>query len=298
MPTPQEGIFKDTSNTFYILEYKVDFSLPATKLKDAIKSSLSTVSENVNLVICFGKQFWNILQPDWEPIELINFETLVGIKDFTIPSTQRDIFFWIHSQNQSNNLDTVLNVQKAMCEVAELELDLAGFRYHDSRDLTGFVDGSANPKEEKRQLAAVIPNDQIGAGGSYVLSQKWHHNLKAFSHLSKEEQEKVMGRTKPDSIELEGNTMPVDSHVSRTDVKVDGIAQKIYRRSIPFGSATEQGLYFLSFSCEISRISIQLERMYGLTEDGQYDKLIEYSKPQTSSYWFAPSSEDLQNVLK
>ena len=297
MATPQKGVFQENSNKYYYLEYKVNFSLPSSKLRNAIRKALSHSSDDVNLVIAFGKQTWNNLQTSWQPEGLMNFETLNGVKEFSIPSTQRDLFFWIHSQNHDDNFDRVLKIQEAMADVATLELDLAGFTYHDSRDLIGFIDGSANPKEGDRQLAAIIPNDQIGAGGSYVLTQKWLHNLKAFNHLSQEQQEKVVGRTKAESIELEGDAMPSDSHVSRTDVKVDGKAMKIYRRSAPYGSATEHGLYFLSFSCEISRLSIQLERMFGATDDGLYDKMIEYSKPITSSYWFAPSSEDLKDLL-
>ena len=79
--------------------------------------------------------------------------------------------------------------------------------------------------------------------------------------------------------------------------KVDGQAQKIFRQSSPYGTATDHGLYFLAFSCELSRFQIQLERMFGLTEDGIHDKLIEYSNAVTSSYWFAPSIEDLTKAL-
>ncbi len=298
MPTPQKGIFQEDSNKFYHLEYKVDFLLPFPRLQNALKQSLSSPADNVNLVIAFGRQAWNTLQPNWQPDELLDFETLRGTKGFVIPSTQRDMFFWIHSQNHDDNFDSVLRIQEAMAEVAEVQLDLAGFTYHDSRDLIGFVDGTANPKDDDRHLVGVIPAGQTGAGGSYVLSQKWVHDLQAFNHLPIEQQEKVVGRTKGDDIELEGDAMPADSHVSRTDVKVDGKAMKIYRRSAPYGSATEHGLYFLSFSCEMARFTVQLERMFGTTEDGLYDKLIEYSKAVSSSYWFAPSSEDLENLLK
>lgn len=113
-----------------------------------------------------------------------------------------------------------------MNPVAELKLDLAGFQYLDSRDLIGFIDGTANPKGEKARSAALIPEDQPGAGGSFVLSQQWVHNLAAFNKLSQTEQEQVVGRTKPDSVELEGAAMPPTSHVSRTDFKENGKASR------------------------------------------------------------------------
>ena len=296
MTKPQPAIFQENSTKFYSLEYSLDLTLPLATLKAAINTCLSDTSD-INIVIAFGKQAWNKLQPDWQAEELIDFEALEGVDGYSIPSTQRDLFFWIHSKNHDDNLDCVLQVQQALAGVAKLQLELPGFTYHDSRDLTGFVDGSANPKEEARQLAALIPSGQLGEGGSYVLTQKWLHDLAAFNDLSQDQQEKIIGRTKPDSIELEGDAMPADSHVSRTDVKVDGRAMKIYRRSAPYGSATEQGLYFLSFACEIKRFSIQLERMFGTTDDGLHDRLIEYSTPLTSSYWFAPSQQDLDDLL-
>ena len=297
MTKPQKGIFREDSTKFYSLEYSLDLTSPIATLKAAINTSLSDTA-GVNIVIAFGKQAWNKLQPDWQAEELVDFEALEGVDGYSIPSTQRDLYFWIHSQNHDDNLDCVLKIQQALAGVAKLQLDLPGFTYHDSRDLTGFVDGSANPKEEARQLAALIPTGQAGEGGSYVLTQKWLHDLVSFNALSQDQQEKIIGRTKPDSIELEGDAMLADSHVSRTDVKLDGTAMKIYRRSAPYGSATEQGLYFLSFACEIKRFSIQLERMFGTTNDGLHDRLIEYSTPLTSSYWFAPSQQDLDALLR
>lgn len=119
-----------------------------------------------------------------------------------------------------------------------------------------------------------------------------------FNTLSEEEQERVIGRTKPDSIELTGDAMPADSHVSRTDVKQDSVALKIYRRSFPFGGANEHGLYFLAFSCDPLRFDIMLKRMYGTAGDGLKDRLTEYSEAVTGSYWFEPSFEDLNNALE
>jgi putative iron-dependent peroxidase len=122
------------------------------------------------------------------------------------------------------------------------------------------------------------------------------HDSDAFLALPEPEQERVIGRTKPDSIELEGDAMPPDSHVSRTDVSVDGVPQKIYRRSVPFGSVGEHGLYFLAFACDLRRFEIQLRRMFGVADDGEHDRLIEFSKPTTGSYWFAPSEQAMRSL--
>ena len=132
----------------------------------------------------------------------------------------------------------------------------------------------------------------------FVLTQKWVHDLAEFHALPEQAQEKIIGRTKPDSIEFEGDDMPENSHVSRTDVKVDNVAMKLYRRSVPFGNSSEKGLYFLGFACEQNRFQVQLERMFGLSDDGIYDKLVDYSKAVNSAYWFAPSQKQLEVLFK
>jgi putative iron-dependent peroxidase len=126
-----------------------------------------------------------------------------------------------------------------------------------------------------------------------VLGQKWVHDLEAFAELSLHDQQQVIGRTKPDSIELEGDDQPPNSHVSRSDLKVDGVAQKMYHRSVPFGSATEAGLYFLGFCCDIARFDNVLNSIYGLTGDGEHDRLTDFSQAHTGCYWFAPSASAL-----
>ncbi len=111
------------------------------------------------------------------------------------------------------------------------------------------------------------------------------------------EQERVIGRTKPDSIELEGDAMPPDSHVARTDVAVDGEAVKIYRRSAPFGTVAEKGLYVLAFAAAPKRFDILLGRMFGTWEDGIRDRLTDYSRPISGAYWLAPSEAALAALL-
>ena len=104
--------------------------------------------------------------------------------------------------------------------------------------------------------AALVPDGETSAGGAFVVTQKWVHDLPKFEALPVGDQERVTGRTKPDSIELEGDAMPPDSDVSRTDVKLHGTALKIFRRSAPFGGAGEKALYFIAFSCDPMRFDV------------------------------------------
>ena len=195
-----------------------------------------------------GAALWNQIAPEPTPDGLRAFETIQGAQGSTAPATQRDLLFWIHGGGIDDNLDRAFGIDRKLAGLARLELDQQGFVTRDSRDLTGFIDGTANPKAEAAREAALIPPHRPGAGGAFVLSQRLVHDLQSFLALPVPEQERVFGRTKPDNIEFEADAMPVDAHVARTDVTVDGVAQKILRRSVPFGSVAEHGLYFLAFS--------------------------------------------------
>ena len=299
MAAPQPGIFAEGSVFHHFLEYDV-------KSPDGVAAVVACAlasADTVNVVVAFGAALWTKLGAGAVPADLRAFNGVVGAGDAAgrnAPATQRDMMVWVHGADRSDVFDLAMSVNRAMGAAGTLVLDLPGFMYHDSRDLTGFVDGSpnrsANPVGEDRAGVALIPDGQPGAGGAYVMSQKWIHDLESFRVLPEGEQEGVIGRTKPDSIELEGDAMPPDSHVSRTDVKVDGVAYKMYRRSAPYGTVSERGLYFLAFTCDPIRFDVALDRMYGVAPDGVHDRLIDYTDAVTGSYWFAPSQEALEAV--
>ncbi|BBN60573.1 Dyp-type peroxidase [Hydrogenovibrio marinus] len=308
----QEGIFQEGARHTYFLEYKLDFSkidavrqaiakcLQSHPIDEVVIARYPKEALKVRTVVSFGKRAWKALASDSKmPKDLKDFETLSGQQGHTSPSTQRDVFLWLQADDFSVLYDQATWIQKQMKSVAELAFEQVGFNYYHSLDLIGFEDGTANPKtDELRVSAAVIPEGQPGAGGSLVLSQKWVHDMDTWSQVPLHCQEAIVGRTKRANEELEGEMMPDDSHVSRTDLKVDGVAMKIFRRSSAFGNLSEKGLMFLAFGCELRRFSTQLDSMFGLTEDGKIDQIIRYSKAVTGSYWFAPSKEDLAEVFE
>ena len=296
MKTPQRAIFKEGSNKFTFLEFKLKPNATAQNLVSALRPMLNEKSP-VNIVVAFGLDTWTKLQPHWKPESLESFKTLTGVENYQMPSTQNDLFFWLHSTEVDDNFDAALKITNALSATAKLKLDQAGFTYHDSRDLIGFVDGTANPKPDARHEVALIPDGELGEGGSIVFTQKWVHNLNKFNAMPVPEQEGVVGRTKIKDVELEGDAMPHNSHVSRTDVKVNDEGMKIYRRSAPFGNSQENGLLFLAFAKNTQRIQVQLESMVGATDDKVYDRLMEFSTPVTGSYWFAPSEDDLNEIF-
>ncbi len=298
MKSPQAGIFRENAHHMHFLEYRFNTS-DLKEIKHSIARAMANIKpDDISLVVSFGKQAWQTLQPNWTPVTLQDFVTLNGQQGHVAPSTQADVFFWIQGIDMGVVFDQAMQIHKQLQTVAELTLEQQGFDYHHNLDLIGFEDGTANPKTDELKLdAAVIPKGQVGEGGSLVLSQKWVHDMAKWDSVPVHCQEGIVGRTKDENIELEGDAMPEDSHISRTDLKVDGVAMKIYRRSAPFGTVQEKGLLFLAFACDLVRFTSQLESMYGLTEDKKIDQLINYSKAVSGGYWFAPAVEDLLEIL-
>ncbi|WEJ63256.1 Dyp-type peroxidase [Thiomicrorhabdus lithotrophica] len=298
MKTPQAGIFRENAQHMHFLEYRLTSS-NLTQIKQALSKAIENIKpDDISLVVSFGKQAWQLLQPNWTPATLEDFVTINGQQGHTAPSTQTDLFFWIQGIDMGMVFDQAMQIHNHLQKVAELTLEQQGFDYHHNLDLIGFEDGTANPKTDDLKVdAVVIPAGQPGEGGSLVLSQKWVHDMDKWNAVPVHCQEGIVGRTKDENIELEGDAMPDDSHISCTDLKVDGVAMKIYRRSAPFGTVQEKGLMFLAFAKELIRFSSQLESMYGLTEEKKIDQLINYSRAVSGAYWFAPAEEDLHQVL-
>lgn len=306
---PQAGLFDESSRDGRFLEINIPENTDLNDLRESLNSVVRYSDSNKALYIqlAFSAGFWHRLNPSWSPKELVPFTTLSNqdsAEYLMMPASQADVFIWLHSRDSELIPQALLNIYRLLEGLVNIQLDIAGIKNKESRDLIGFVDGTANPKEDKRLAAALIPDGNIGAGGSYVLTQRWRHNLTAFNHLSIIEQEKVVGRTKDEDIELEGDEMPASSHVSRTDAKLDGKAMKIYRRSSPYMASQldeegqpDHGLYFLAFACAMERFTIQLERMLGLAGDGISDQLMNFSQAKTGSYWFMPNQQDLENCL-
>lgn len=284
----QTAIFKDFAHCHRHLEFSVSASMEASKLV----ACLNLVKANDNVVVGFGADLWGSLGQAMPP-EHKPFADIGAAR-----STQADLWFWIAGDDHSEVLDLASAVMNSLSGIADLVADIDGQQYHQSRDRSGFEDGTGNPGNEKaREAAAIIPEGVVGAGGSYVLTQQWQHKLSQFHQLPVTEQEAVIGRTKEKSVELRGDAMPANSHVSRTDVKVGDVAQKVWRRSVPWGGVAENGLYFVGFACELSRLEIQLERMYGLSDDGISDRLTQFSSAIRSSWWFVPSANDLAALV-
>jgi putative iron-dependent peroxidase len=211
------------------------------------------------------------------------------------PATQRDLWVWVHSATPDLVIDVVRAVHEALAPVADLELDLPSFVYHDSRDLTGFIDGTANPFLDEAPVVAVVPAGEPGEGGCLAMTMRFEHHLDRFDALPVADQEAVFGRSKDHSVELADK--PADAHISRVEVDDDqGEELKVYRRSVPWATAATQGLHFVAFGADTERFDLQLRHQYGLVDDAITDRLLEFTTPDTGSFWRCPSVEELDEI--
>ncbi len=287
----QSGIFDEASNHHLFLEF--EFHDEMTPLPSATPISEEIVAGHQVVALSATAMDHSGLS---KPPSFEEFKPLRGIAGHETPATQGDLFVWLHGTQRDEIFLRSIEWVQTLQPVARLARETQGFKFRDSRDLTGFVDGSANPKDDARMEVALIPEGSC-QGGSFVFLQRWKHKLAQFHTLSVSEQERVIGRTKPDSIELTGDAMPDNSHVSRTDIKREDKAVKIYRRSVPAGNPSEAGLQFIAFSAEQQRFGELLRSMYGLSEERISDNLLQYTSPLTGAYYYAPPLSHLRGLI-
>jgi putative iron-dependent peroxidase len=177
--------------------------------------------------------------------------------------------------------------------------EVHGFRYFDDRDLLGFVDGTENPRGAAVIEAAVIGEEDVKfAGGSYVVVQKYVHDLDSWNRLSTEVQERIIGRSKMSDIELDDSVKPTSAHNALTSISENGKDLQIVRDNMPFGrvGSGEFGTYFIGY-CRTPRVTEQMiENMFVGRPPGNYDRLLDFSRPLTGTLFFVPSVTFLESV--
>lgn len=298
MTAPQPGIFAQGTRAHYYLEYDVQPNAAPEATLAALRSLREppVTAGGANLVLAFSRRLWHQLCPDETPKALRHFDEVRG-PGGSAPATQHDVWLWTHGTNSDVVVDVARAATVALGPVATLAHEQPAFVYKESRDFFGFIDGTENPPVWEAHLATLIPDGEPGAGGSYVLNQKWVHDLGRFNRLPDDEQERVFGRTKQDSEELDDDVRPDTAHISRVVIEDgDGDEREIYRRSTPWGTVTEQGLNFVGFSNDIAIFDAMLARMFGKV-DGIVDRVTEFSTPVSGAYYFAPSLAALHGVL-
>ncbi len=304
MSTPQSAILPEASqHALYIVinvDNKIDNVVKQCALLPELINKIKQ-QHNTNRLfasLAFGVDYWNVIHPDSKPQHLKPFSQL-GEGDLVAPATGGDLLLHIHSDRKDMIYVLASEFLKAIkTDVTVLE-EVEGFHYLDDRDLTGFIDGTENPEGNERAEVALIDNDPGFIGGSYVLAQRYVHNLPKWEKVDDKEQEGIIGRTKPDSVELDDDVMPETSHVSRVVIEEDGEELEIVRHSLPYGKASgDAGLFFLAYSKDNTILEKMLANMFGTSDDGLHDHLMDYTSAKSGAYFFAPSVEMLEGLIK
>ena len=221
MAVPQPGIFAQGTRSHYHLEFDLRHDATVDAIREAIGGlrEPAVTSGGSNIVVGFGPDLMRRLLPEHAPDDLAAFET-VGSVGRRAPATQHDLWVWTHGTGEDVELDVARGVAAALAPVAELVAEQPCFVYKDSRDLTGFIDGTENPPVEEAHDVAIVADGDTGEGGAYVITQRWVHDLAKFHAQSVEDQQDVIGRTKLDSVEMDDK--PDTAHISRVVVEEDG----------------------------------------------------------------------------
>lgn len=250
-------------------------------------------------VVGIGSDLWDRLYPEGpRPKGLHRLPALAGDRH-AAPSTPGDLLFHVRGQRMDGCFELAHQVMRRLAGRADVVDEVHGFRSYDERDLLGFVDGTENPAG-----AAAVEAVQVGAedptfaGSSYVIVQKYLHDLDAWNALAVEAQEQVIGRTKLDDIELPDDVKPLDSHVAvNTIVDPDGTERQIVRQNMPFGTlgTAEFGTYFIGYAADPDVIERMLRRMFIGEPAGRYDRILDVSTAVTGSLYFVPTVDLLED---
>lgn len=287
---------------FNALEDKNAFIRAAiSRIPQLIENYAEQFSEaNLIGVVAIGEAYWDEFYPKARPAMLAPFPAMHN-DDRVAPTNSYDIYIEIRSDRADVNHIVSTKVCQLLGDSVELVEQVQAFRFLDGRDLTGFVDGTENPQgAHRREVALVKDNDDAAfAGGSYLHTQRYQHNLKLWDSLAEHEQEDVYGRTKLDNIEYKSEDKPLTAHTKRTSLKDDnGKSIEIVRQSMPYGDMQQKGLFFVSYCESPKPFEIMLKSMIHGDGHGHSDHLLKYTQAETGSAFFAPSLNFLEKVVE
>lgn len=252
----------------------------------------------LSCVTGFGSQAWDQLFGSPRPAQLHPFREIRAGPRHAV-ATPGDLLFHIRAKHMDMCFELATQIMARIGNVVSQADEVHGFRNFDDRDLLGFLDGTENPRGETiGEVVLVGDEDAVFAGGSYVMVQKYLHDLNAWNALSTESQEKIIGRKKLSDIELDDSSKPTSAHSALTTIVDDGQEMKILRDNMPFGRAAagEFGTYFLGYSRSPATLEQMLENMFVGRPPGNYDRLLDFSRAVTGNLFFVPTITFLEEL--
>src|SRR5271156_1713927 len=256
------------------------------------------IEAGLSCIMGIGSNAWDRLFGQPRPAELHPFrEVRAGARHAV--STPGDLLFHIRAKHIDLCFELATQIMARIGDAVDAVDEVHGFKNFDDRDLVGFVDGTENPRGEAVADAALVGEEDASfAGGSYVMVQKYLHDMNGWNALSTEAQEKVIGRKKLSDIELDESVKPTSSHSSLTTIEEDGKEMKILRDNMPFGQAAqgEFGTYFIGYCRTPRTLEQMLENMFVGRPPGNYDRLLDFSRAVTGNLFFVPTVDFLESM--
>ncbi len=256
------------------------------------------IEAGLSCIMGIGSNAWDSLFGQPRPAELHPFrEVRAGARHAV--STPGDFLFHIRAKHMDLCFELATQIMARIGSAVVPVDEVHGFKNFDDRDLVGFVDGTENPRGKAVAEAALVgEEDAAFAGGSYVMVQKYLHDMNGWNALSTEAQEKIIGRKKLSDIELDESVKPTCSHSSLTTIEENGKEMKILRDNMPFGNAaqSEFGTYFIGYCRTPRTLEQMLENMFVGRPPGNYDRLLDFSRAVTGNLFFAPSATFLEGL--
>jgi putative iron-dependent peroxidase len=256
------------------------------------------IEAGLSCVMGIGSDAWNGLFGSPRPAELHPFREIRSDGRHAV-ATAGDLMFHIRAKRMDLCFELAAQIMARIGTAVTTADEVHGFRYFDDRDLLGFVDGTENPRGAAVIDAALIgAEDPAFAGGSYVIVQKYLHDISAWNALSTEAQERIIGRQKLSDIELDDAVKPTSAHSALTTIVEGGKEIKILRDNMPFGRVGqgEFGTYFIGYSRSPRVTEQMIENMFVGRPPGNYDRLLDFSRAVTGNLFFVPSATFLENV--
>jgi len=304
--TAQSVILPLPSNhaRFIVLNLK---NLSIDGLKQQLNALLSTRDRlitqhpeaEIKTSIAFGPELWAKLYHT-TPEGFKQLEPIQGA--FEMPVVAADVLIHIASARTDICFALSQSFFDGIQNQVEVLDERVCFRYLDGRDLTGFIDGTENPQfpDDRAETALLGEDSGIFEDGSFIFAQRYVHELEKWKRLKVDAQENVIGRSKLESIEMDDEHKPENAHIARVVIEDnEGDELEILRHSLPYGDGQgEQGLFFIAYTKDLSRIDRMLVNMFGTQGDGIHDRLLHFVTPMDGAYFFAPNEEVLEKILE
>jgi putative iron-dependent peroxidase len=249
----------------------------------------------LSCIMGIGSDAWDRLFGAPRPKELHPFQEING--QHHAPATPGDLLFHIRATRMDLCFELATQITSRLGGAVAVADEVHGFQYFDERDLLGFVDGTENPVDQEALDSALVgEEDAAFTGGSYVIVQKYLHDLKGWEAVPVEQQEKIIGRTKLSDIELDDAVKPTSAHSALTTIVENGQEMKIVRANMPFGEIGkgEFGTYFIGYARSPRRTEQMLENMFVGRPPGNYDRILDFSRAVTGTLFFVPSATFLE----